>query len=82
MSKTQRKKGPDLERVLRQAVHDCGLTRYAVAKGAGVDVAALLRFLSGKRTLTLPSAAKLAAFLGLKLRPTKRCVGMDLTQNR
>ncbi len=55
-------------------MRDSGLTRYAVAKGAGVDVAALLRFMSGERTLTLPSAAKLAAFLGLELRPTKRKV--------
>ncbi len=61
----------DLEKVLMQAVHDSGLTRYAVAKGAGIDVAGLLRFVSGQRSLTLPSAGKLAAFLNLELVPKK-----------
>ena len=68
----RRRRHIDLEESLRQAVRDSGLTRYAVAKGAGVDVAALLRFVSGQRTLTLPSAAKLAAFLRLELRPEKQ----------
>ena len=61
-----------MERALRKAVRDSGLTRYAVAKGEGVDVAALLRFMSGERTLTLHTAGRLAAFLGLELRTAKK----------
>lgn len=62
-------KPADLENVLRMAVKVSGLTRYSVAKKAGVDVAVLLRFMSGQRTITLETAGKLAAFLDLELRP-------------
>lgn len=67
MSKKDKQNPTELEKALRKAIRNSGLTRYAVAKGAGVDVAALLRFMSGQRTLTLRTAGKLAAFLGLKL---------------
>lgn len=75
MTRKPKRPSSALEDVLRRAVRDSGLTRYAVAREAGMDVAALLRFMSGERTLTLPSAAKLVAFLGLELRPAKRKVG-------
>ncbi len=68
MGKKTKRKAADLESVLRRAVRDSGLTRYAVAKGAGVDTSQLLRFVAGKRSLTLPAASKLAAFLGLGLK--------------
>lgn len=66
----------DLEATLRQAVIESGMTRYAVAKGAGLDVAQLLRFVSGERSLTLPAASMLAAFLGLELRPVEKGRGV------
>lgn len=62
----------DLETALRQAIKDSGLTRYAVAKGADVDTSQLLRFMAKERSLTLPAASKLAAFLGLELRPVRK----------
>ena len=71
MRKKTTGKETDLEKALRSAVRHCGLTRYAVAKGAGVDVAVLLRFAGGERTITLRTAGKLAAFLGLELRSVK-----------
>jgi len=72
MGKKTAPKATDLEGVLRKAIRDSGLTRYAVAKGADVDTSQLLRFVAGKRSLTLPAASKLAAFLGLELRPKDR----------
>jgi transcriptional regulator with XRE-family HTH domain len=72
MEKKTSSKPTDLEKTLRAAVKASGLTRYAVAKGAGIDVAVLLRFMSGQRTLTLPTAGKLADFLNLTLRPKSK----------
>ena len=48
------------------------MSAHAIARGAGIDVASLLRFMNRQRTLTLPSAGRLAAFLGLELRPTRK----------
>jgi plasmid maintenance system antidote protein VapI len=72
MKKKSKSKPTDLEVTLRKAVLDSGLTRYSVAKQAGIDVAALLRFVSGQRTLTLPKAGKLADFLELELQPKNK----------
>ena len=70
--KGKRKHQPtDLEKALRRAVKESGLTRYTVAKRAGVDVAVLLRFVSGQRTITLQTAGRLADFLGLEIRSVK-----------
>jgi hypothetical protein len=44
---------------------------YRLAKDSGVNVAAILRFKSGERGLTLDSADRLAAILDLKLTSTK-----------
>ncbi len=60
---------------LKRAVADSGQTLYRVAKGSGVDYSALLRFVSGERGLTLESADKVAAYLGLELRPKRRRKG-------
>ena len=57
---------------LRQAVQDSGQTPYALAKLAGIDRSALLRFLHDERGLTLDSAAALCDVLGLELRPVKK----------
>jgi plasmid maintenance system antidote protein VapI len=54
---------------LRQAMADH--SAYRLAKDSGVNVAAILRFKSGERGLTLDSADRLAAVLGLKLTSTK-----------
>lgn len=54
---------------LRRAVRASGLSPYAVARAAGVPQPVLWRFLRGQSGLTLRNAGKLAAFLGLELRP-------------
>jgi len=60
-------RSPDLIEQLRQAVAGCGMSMNQLGKAAGVNQAQLSRFLRGERTLTLPTAAKLCAYLGLRL---------------
>jgi len=48
-----------------------GRTVYRVAKEAGITPAMLSRFLNDGLDLRLSTAAKLAAALGLELRPKK-----------
>lgn len=50
---------------LRKAITDSGLTPYALSKASGVSQAVLSRWLSGKRGITLDTADRLAAALGL-----------------
>jgi hypothetical protein len=53
----------------------------ALAREAGIEPASLSRFVQGKRTLTLSSAARLAAVLGLVLIDTAALVGSgEVTQ--
>lgn len=49
-----------------------GWTMYRVAKAAGITPAMLSRFLKDGLDLRLSTAAKLAAVLGLELRPQKK----------
>jgi len=65
------KHGTNLEKQLRSAVKDSGLTTYRLAKDSGVSQPVLSRFLNGKRGITLATASKLANVLGLELRPPK-----------
>lgn len=57
---------------LRQAVQASGQTPYALAKLAGIDRAALGRFVHRERGLTLDSAASLCTVLGLELRRVRK----------
>ncbi|MCX5675796.1 MAG: helix-turn-helix transcriptional regulator [Planctomycetota bacterium] len=61
---------PSLSEQIRRAAAECGLGRNALARLAGVDKAALSRFMTGRRSLTLPTADKLAAALGLAIKVT------------
>jgi transcriptional regulator with XRE-family HTH domain len=59
--------------LLRRAILESGLTRYAISVRSGVDQAALSRFIAGKRSLNLESVDKLVEVLGLEVRmPRKR----------
>jgi len=51
---------------LRQAVADCGTTRYSLAKQLGVPESSLSRFVAGKQGLSLPTLDKLVELLGLE----------------
>ena len=53
---------------LRQAILDSGLSAYRLSADSGVNVAAVLRFRSGERSLKLESVDRLAEVLGLQLK--------------
>ena len=62
----------DIAEQLRDTLAKSALTAYSLGKSAGVDPGQISRFISGERDLTLSTAAKLAAVLGMELRPVGR----------
>jgi plasmid maintenance system antidote protein VapI len=58
--------------LLRQRIRSGGETIYAIAKAAGIEPASLRRFASGRQSLRLDVADRLAAHFGLRLTQTKR----------
>jgi plasmid maintenance system antidote protein VapI len=61
----------DIEKQLKQAIMKSKMSRYRIAKKAGLTESQLSYFVRGKRSLTLPAAAKLAKVLGLELTEKK-----------
>jgi len=63
---------PPLIAELRSAIADSGQSPYELAKEAGIDPAAVYRFLTRERSLSLDTAARIHQSLGLKtVRPSK-----------
>jgi len=62
-----RKQPQPIDVALREAIKRSGQTHYGLGKLAGIAPAQLDRFVSGERSLTLASAVKVAAALGLVL---------------
>lgn len=56
---------------LRATITASAQTRYAIAKGAGVDQAAILRFMEGT-DIKGATVDKLANYFGLELKPKAR----------
>jgi len=52
---------------VRRAIAESGASRYAIAKAAGLDEAALSRFMHAKAGLTLATVDALAGVLGLRI---------------
>ncbi|HTQ38064.1 MAG TPA: helix-turn-helix transcriptional regulator [Pirellulales bacterium] len=52
---------------LRQAIDDCGLTRYEIAMRTGIDESALAKFYNGRRGLSMEALNALGEFLHLKI---------------
>ncbi len=69
--KTSRKTPAPIDETLREAIRESGATHYRLGKDAGVAPAQLDRFVAGERDLTLATAAKVAAALGLVLMPRR-----------
>jgi DNA-binding phage protein len=63
---------PALIAELRDAIRDASVNNYRLAQKAGIDEAAVRKFLSRERSLSLDSAARLAEALGLRIvRPSR-----------
>jgi transcriptional regulator with XRE-family HTH domain len=52
---------------LRQAIDDCGLTRYEIAKQTGIDESTLAKFYNGHRGLSMKALNALGEFLQLTI---------------
>ena len=52
---------------LRKAIKDSGLSQYRIAKDTGVPQPVVNRFMLGRRSVTLETAAKLCKYLRLRL---------------
>ena len=52
---------------VRRAARDSGMSRSALAEASGVDLAAVSRFVSGKRGLSVESLNALAKVLELRV---------------
>ncbi len=61
---------------LRDAVRRDGRTLKAIAAEAGVDHSCLSRFMRGQRKVGSETVERLAAALGLELRPVARKKGV------
>jgi len=61
----------NIEDQLRRAILASGMSRYALAKQSGVSQGVISHFMNRNRGLTMETAAKLAAVLGLELRPVR-----------
>ncbi|MFA5865657.1 MAG: helix-turn-helix transcriptional regulator [Phycisphaerae bacterium] len=58
----------DIEKQLKDAIKNSGLTRYQIAKASQVHEGVLSRFVHGKREIGIKTAAKIAKVLNLKLK--------------
>ena len=59
----------NLSDAIETAIIESGATHYRIAKLAGITEASISRFMSGKSSLVLSKAQKLATALGLMLVP-------------
>ncbi len=62
----------NLEQQLREEARRSGLNMLTLSKRASLGYAIVHGFLTGDRVISIRSAAKLAAVLGLELRPVRR----------
>lgn len=68
-----------LARQLQAALAATGQSLYAIAQASGVAAPVLQRFVNGERGITLETAGRLAAYLGLALLPNPSVSGSQQT---
>jgi plasmid maintenance system antidote protein VapI len=56
---------------LRKALAESGMTFLELERATGVERASIMRFVTGKQSLRLDIADRLAAWFGLELRRTR-----------
>jgi transcriptional regulator with XRE-family HTH domain len=57
---------------IRQAMANCGQTRYAISKGTGIAESTLSRFMAGERGLPMKTLDRLADYLDLHVVTRRR----------
>lgn len=75
MSNMSKRRRPRLSDQIREAFVRSGMTRFKLAKEAGVAYAVVHRFISSERDITLETADKLVQVLELELASTRRSKG-------
>ena len=61
----------DLERELKKAIKQSGLSLNEIARRSGLPSATICRFVNGQRTLTLRTGSKVAAIFGMRFTESK-----------
>ncbi len=67
MLATMGRRNTTISQALRKAIAKSGESLADLNRATGISTAVLSRFVRGERTLTLPTADKLARHLGLEL---------------
>ena len=67
MSKKKKRRRTSFSVQIRQAIKNCGLSRYEISKRTGIEQSALSRFASGQRGFTTASLDKLAKLLDMEV---------------
>ena len=62
----------NLERAIKKAITARRESRYATAKGAGLNYSALVRFLDSEADVRLSTVEALANYLALELKPKSK----------
>ena len=57
----------DMSDQVRQAIRNCGMTQYAIAKATGITKGALSRFMAGERDMNLRTLQRIAPAIGVSL---------------
>ena len=63
----KRKRPEKLTEQVRQAIENCGKSRYQISHDTGIDQATLCRFMGGKGGLSNPILDTLGEYLGLRI---------------
>lgn len=71
MAKRKRKK-TTMSDQLRDAIENCGQSRYAIHKATGIDQGQLSRFMHGEAGMSLDTVDRLFEYLELELRSVQR----------
>jgi len=62
-----KKRSIKLSDAVKQAIDDCGESRYAIAKATGIDESALAKFYNGHRGVNTGTLDRLGEYLGLRI---------------
>lgn len=61
-----------ISETLCEYIEDSQLTYHSLAEATGISDGILSRFMREERSITLPTAEKLAEYFGLELRPVRK----------